>query len=232
MILKKWDKLPENIKNEHTKKYYDILSKKKINLILKRILDIIISLILLVILSPVLIIVSILIKLDSKGPVFYRQERITTYGRTFRIFKFRTMIQNADKIGALVTIGEDPRITKIGKKIRKIRLDEIPQLINVLIGDMSFVGTRPEVKKYVDKYSDEMKATLLMPAGVTSRASIEYKNEDEIISEYLNKGEKVDDIYLNRVLPDKMKWNLEYIEKFSIVEDLKIEIKTVVDILK
>ena len=138
------------------------------------------------------------------------------------------MIQDADKKGSLITIGEDPRITKIGKKIRKCRLDEIPQLINILKGDMSFVGTRPEVQKYVEKYTDEMKATLLMPAGVTSRASIEYKDEDEIINTYLNKGEKVDDIYIKRVLPEKMKWNLEYIENFSILEDIKLCIKTII----
>ncbi len=228
MILKKWDNIPENIKNEKVKEYYDILSSKKINLILKRLFDIIFSLILLIILSPFFLIIAIAIKIDSRGPIFYKQERITQYGRTFKIFKFRTMVQNADKIGSLVTIGKDPRITKIGKKIRKCRLDEIPQLINVFIGDMSFVGTRPEVKKYVDKYTDEMKATLLMKAGITSRASLEYKNEDEIITKYLNKGEKVDDIYINRVLPGKMKFNLDYIKKFNILEDMKICIKTVI----
>ena len=221
-MLKKWDKLPENLKNEETEKYYKILSHRKIQLFLKRLIDIVGSLILLILLSPILIIMAILIKLDSKGPVFYRQERVTTYGRIFRIFKFRTMVQNADKIGSLVTLGEDPRITKVGKIIRKFRIDEFPQVINILIGDMSFVGTRPEVKKYVDQYTDEMKATLLMPAGVTSIASIKYKNEDEIISTYLNKGEKVDDIYTNRVLPEKMKYNLEYITKFSIFYDIKI----------
>lgn len=227
MILKKWDNIPDSIKNEKVKEYYDILNSKKISLILKRLFDIIFSLILLVILSPLFLIIAIAIKIDSKGPIFYKQERVTQYGRIFKIFKFRTMIQNADKKGSLVTIGEDPRITRVGKMIRKCRLDEISQLINVLIGDMSFVGTRPEVKKYVDKYTDEMKATLLMRAGITSRASIQYKNEDEIISKYLNIGEKVDDIYINRVLPEKMKWNLEYIKKFNISEDLKICVKTV-----
>ncbi len=232
MILKKWDNIPTNIKNEKVKEYYDILNSKKISLMLKRLFDIIISLILLVILSPFFLIIAIAIKMDSKGPIFYKQERITQYGRTFKIFKFRTMVQNADRIGSLITIGEDPRITKVGKMIRKCRLDEISQLINVLIGDMSFVGTRPEVKKYVDKYTDEMKATLLMKAGVTSRASIQYKNEDEIITKYLNKGEKVDDIYINRVLPEKMKWNLEYTKKFNILEDLKICMNTAIGIIK
>ena len=218
--------------NEEIKKYYKILSHKKIQLFFKRIIDIIGSLILLIILSPIMLIMAILIKLDSKGPVFYRQERVTTYGRIFKIFKFRTMVQNADKIGSLVTLGEDPRITRIGKIIRKFRIDEIPQVINILIGDMSFVGTRPEVKKYVDKYNDEMKATLLMPAGVTSIASIKYKDEDEIISTYLNKGEKIDDIYVKRVLPEKMKYNLEYITKFSVFYDIKICINTVIGVLK
>lgn len=231
-MLKKWEELPENIKKEDVEKYYKILSHKKIQLFLKRIIDIIGSLILLIILSPIMLIMAILIKLDSKGPVFYRQERVTTYGRIFKIFKFRTMVQNADKIGSLVTLGEDPRITRVGKIIRKFRIDEFPQVINILIGDMSFVGTRPEVKKYVDKYTDEMKATLLMPAGVTSTASIKYKNEDEIISTYLNKGEKVDDIYINRVLPEKMRYNLEYIEKFTIIQDLKTMINTVTGVLR
>lgn len=228
MILKKYANLPTDMQNSEVKKYYEILSKKKVSLVLKRIFDIIASLILLIVLSPIFLILAIWIKLDSKGPVFYRQERITTYGKKFRIFKFRTMIQDADKKGSLITIGEDPRITKIGSKIRKCRLDEIPQLLNILKGDMSFVGTRPEVSKYVEKYTDEMKATLLLPAGVTSRASIEYKNEDEIVNKFLNKGEKVDDIYVNRILPEKMKWNLEYISKFNIFEDIKICIKTII----
>ena len=228
MILKKYNDLPENMKNDKVKEYYDILSRKKVNLFLKRFFDSMMSLILLIILSPIFLILAIWIKLDSKGPIFYRQERVTTYGKIFKIFKFRTMVQDADKKGSLITIGEDPRITKIGKKIRKCRLDEIPQLINILKGDMSFVGTRPEVPKYVEKYTDEMKATLLMPAGVTSKASIEYRDEDEIINKYLNKGENVDDIYTKRVLPEKMKWNLEYIKDFNIFEDIKVCIKTIV----
>lgn len=227
MILKKYENLPENMKNNEVKEYYEILKHKKFSLIIKRIFDFFAALILLIILSPIMLVLALLIKLESKGPVFYRQERITKYGKKFRIFKFRTMVQDADKKGALVTMGQDPRITKVGNKIRKCRLDELPQLLNVIKGEMSFVGTRPEVEKYVNEYSNEMKATLLMSAGISSRASIEYKDEDEIISKYLNEGEKIDDIYVKRILPEKMKWNLEYIKKFNILEDIKICFKTV-----
>ena len=231
-MLKKYDKLPEFMKNKKVKEYYDVLKKKKFQLLIKRLFDIFCSLILFVLLLPMFVILAILIKFDSNGPVFYRQKRITKYGKEFGIFKFRTMIINADKLGSLVTVNGDPRITRIGKKIRKCRLDELPQLINILIGDMSFVGTRPEVKKYVDCYTDEMIATLLMPAGVTSKASIEYKNEDEIIEKYVKKGEDIDDIYIKRILPKKMKYNLEYIEKFNVITDLKLCIKTVVKVGK
>ena len=227
MILKKYEDLPENMKNNKVKEYYEILKHKNFSLIVKRFFDFFAALILLIILSPIMLILAIMIKLESKGPVFYRQERITKYGKKFRIFKFRTMVQDADKKGALVTMGQDPRITKVGNRIRKCRLDELPQLLNVIKGEMSFVGTRPEVEKYVKEYSNEMKATLLMPAGISSRASIEYKDEDEIINKYLSKGEKIDDIYVKRILPEKMKWNLEYIKKFNIWEDVKICFKTV-----
>lgn len=232
MILIKYEKLPENLKNEKVKEYYDILSKKKISLVIKRIFDIIVALILLILLSPIILIIAIMIKIDSKGPVFYRQERITTYGKIFRIFKFRTMVQNADKVGTLVTVGNDSRITRVGKLIRKVRLDELPQLINVLKGEMTFVGTRPEVKKYVDKYTDEMKATLLMPAGITSVASIKYKDEDEILEKAKQKGKDIDLAYVEDVLPEKMKYNLEYISKFSFWYDIKVCIDTVIGVLK
>lgn len=232
MILIKYEKLPENLKNEKVKEYYDILSKKKISLVIKRIFDIIVALILLILLSPIILILAIMIKIDSKGPVFYRQERITTYGKIFRIFKFRTMVQNADKVGTLVTVGNDSRITRVGKLIRKVRLDELPQLINVLKGEMTFVGTRPEVKKYVDKYTDEMKATLLMPAGITSVASIKYKDEDEILDGAKQKGKDIDLAYVEDVLLEKMKYNLEYISKFSFWYDIKVCIDTVIGVLR
>lgn len=227
-MLRRFDKLPNEFQNKTVKKYYDYLKKKKISLFLKRMFDIVMSFVLLVLCLPVFIILSIWIKIDSKGPVFYRQERITKYGKKFRIFKFRTMITGADKKGSLVTLSNDSRITKVGNKIRKCRLDELPQLINVLKGEMSFVGTRPEVEKYVKNYSKKMFATLLMPAGITSFASIKYKDEDEIIKKYQKKGEQVDSIYIKRILPEKMKYNLDYLKDFSLLNDIKICIKTVI----
>lgn len=231
-MLRKFNDLPKFMQNDDVKKYYDILHKKRFGLFIKRVFDIVVSLILLIVFSPLFLIISLLIKIDSKGPVFYRQSRITRYGKEFRICKFRTMIVGADKKGSLVTLKDDDRITRVGNKIRKIRLDELPQLLNVFIGDMSFVGTRPEVKKYVDCYSDEMRATLLMPAGITSDASIMYKDEDKVIEKYLKNGEKVDDIYVKRILPEKMKYNLDYIKKFNVFRDLKICINTVVKVGK
>ena len=211
----KYKDLPKEFQNNAVKKYYEIVSRKKTSLLFKRIFDIIFSILILLILFIPIIIISIAIKLDSNGSVFYRQERVTQYGKKFRIFKFRTMVTNADKIGTLVTVKSDVRITKVGKFLRKYRLDEFPQIFNILIGDMSFVGTRPEVTKYVEKYSDYMYATLLLPAGLTSYSSINYKDEDEIISEHLKDNENIDDIYVNYILTDKMKYNIEYIEKFS-----------------
>ena len=168
MGLKKWEELPEFMKTPEVRPYWEILNKKKGQLILKRIFDFVVSVILLIILAIPMGIIAILIKRDSEGPVFYRQERVTTYGRHFRIHKFRTMISNADKIGTAVTVGNDSRITKVGAKLRGHRLDELPQVLDVIRGDMSFVGTRPEAVKYVERYKPEFNATLLMPAGITS----------------------------------------------------------------
>ena len=232
MILPKWEELPGEMKNDSVAEYYQILKRKKISLVVKRVFDFLVALLMLIVISPILLILSILIKIDSDGPVFYRQERVTTGSKTFRIFKFRTMVVNADKMGSLVTVGNDSRITRVGEKIRKCRLDELPQLLNIITGDMSFVGTRPEVRKYVDCYSDEMLATLLMPAGVTSLASITYKDENEIMEERISKGESADEAYVNHVLPEKMKYNLEYLKKFSFFGDLKLMIYTVLAVLR
>ena len=222
-MLKRCENLPVQFRNNAVDTYYDKLKRRKGSLLAKRIFDFTVALIALVILLPVYVIIALMIKLDSKGPVFYRQERITSYGRKFRIFKFRTMVVNADKIGSLVTVNKDPRVTRMGRFLRKFRLDETPQLLNILTGDMSFVGTRPEVQKYVDRYTDDMYATLLLPAGVTSLASIFYKDEEKLLSA----SENADDTYVNEVLPGKMVYNLEYIEKFSFFYDIKLMIMTV-----
>jgi lipopolysaccharide/colanic/teichoic acid biosynthesis glycosyltransferase len=221
--MRSWDRLPDDMRTEDVRKYYDSLCRHPFGLILKRAFDIVMSLLLLILLSPLFLIVSVWIKKDSHGPVFFRQERVTRYGRTFRIFKFRTMIVNAEEKGTLVTVGNDSRITRVGMKIRHGRIDEIPQLLNVLKGDMSFVGTRPEVCKYTEQYTDEMKATLLMPAGITSNASIQYKDEDEL----LDKAENPDEVYVKEILPAKMKYNLEDILAFSVWNDIKTMAGTV-----
>ena len=227
-MLREWDKLPENMRTEAVRPYYEQLKKKKVSLALKRIFDVIASFIMLVILSPVLIIISIWIVTDSKGGVFYRQERVTQYGKIFKIFKFRTMVANADQIGTQVTVSNDSRVTKVGEKLRKYRLDELPQLINIILGDMTLVGTRPESTHYVKKYTPEMYATLLLPAGVTSEASIKYKDEAEL----LDKAEDIDNIYIYIILPEKMKYNLESIKKFSFLRDLGTMIKTVLAVIR
>lgn len=225
--MKKWEKLPEFMKTDEVKEYYDILQTKKVSLTLKRIFDIIVALILLIILFIPMIIIAIIIKMDSEGPVFYRQERITRYGKKFKIHKFRTMVSNADKIGTAVTTNNDARITKIGSKLRNLRLDEVPQLIDVLQGNMSFVGTRPEATKYVERYSNEMNATLLMPAGITSEASIRYKDEAKL----LEKAEYADIVYMEDILPKKMEYNLKSIKEFNFMEDVKTLFRTVFAVL-
>ena len=227
-MLKKYEDLPLDMQNDAVKQYYDMLSHKQISLFMKRVFDIVVSLTMLLIIWPIMLILAIIIKIDSEGPVFFRQERVTQYGRRFRIYKFRTMVNNADKLGTLVTTNNDSRVTKVGAVIRKTRVDEIPQLLNILFGDMTFVGTRPEVVKYVEKYTDEMKATLLLPAGVTSLASIYYKDEDKLLSNTTD----VDGTYVNDILPEKMKYNLDAIRNFSFFGDIKTMIKTVIAVLK
>ena len=227
MILKTWEELPSYMKNNEVKKYYEILEKRKISLLLKRVFDFSLALFGLIISSPILLVLMIAIKVDSKGPVFFRQVRVTQYGKEFRIYKFRTMIVNAEQIGTQITVGDDPRITRMGILIRKCRLDELPQLINVLKGEMSFVGTRPEVPRYVATDTQEMLATLLLPAGITSKASIEFKDENKLL-----KGvDNVDTTYINSVLPLKMKYNTEYIEKFDFFYDCSIIFETIVEVL-
>lgn len=227
MRLRKWEDLPAFMQCEEVREYYDILAKKKGALGLKRVFDVVVAVIMLIILAIPMLIIAVMIKVDSLGPVFYRQERVTTYGKKFRIHKFRTMVNNADKIGSAVTVGGDARITKVGSKLRDLRIDEVPQLLDVLSGNMSFVGTRPEATKYVKQYTKEMNATLLLPAGITSEASIRYKDEAKL----LDAADDVDKVYVEKVLPKKMKYNLQSIKKFSFVGELLTMVRTVFAVL-
>lgn len=226
-MLKKWADLPEFMQIDEVKPYYEVLQKKKVSLILKRLFDLVGGLILLCILAIPMLIIAVMIKLDSEGPVFYRQERITTYGKHFRIHKFRTMVNNADRIGAAVTVGNDSRITKVGAALRGCRLDELPQVFDLISGNMSFVGTRPEAVKYVEKYKPEYLATLLLPAGITSEASIRYKDEAEL----LEAADDVDRVYIEDVLPGKMKFNLQAIKEFSFMREIATMFRTVFAVL-
>lgn len=228
MIWKAWQDLPNDMRCESVRPYYEILASKRSDLLIKSIFDRLMAIILLFALSPIFLLLAVWIKVDSDGPVFFRQERVTQYGKTFKIYKFRTMVQNAEQIGAQVTSKGDMRVTTLGKALRKCRLDELPQLINILEGTMSFVGTRPEVPKYVASYTDEMKATLLLPAGVTSIASIRYKDEDTL----LDAADDVDACYIQNVLPAKMEWNLRSIVEFSFFRELKVMVETVLAVIR
>lgn len=226
-MLKKWEQLPDFMRVDEVRPYYEILKKKRVSLVLKRILDFVGGLILLIVLAVPMAVIALMIKRDSYGPVFYRQERVTAYGKHFKIHKFRTMVSNADKIGTAVTVGNDSRITKVGAKLRDKRLDEIPQVFDLLSGNMSFVGTRPESVKYVEEYKPEYMATLLLPAGITSEASMRYKDEAEL----LDAADDVDKVYVEKVLPEKMKYNLESIKKFSFWGEIRTMFRTVFAVL-
>jgi len=225
--MRKWEDLPKELQLDEVRPYYNILKKKEVGLFFKRVFDIVVSLLMLIILSPIFLILAIAIKVDSKGPVFYRQTRVTQYCKEFRIHKFRTMCDGADKKGALVTASGDSRVTKVGRLIRKCRLDEIAQLIDVLQGNMSFVGTRPEVRRYVDAYQPEMMATLLLPAGITNLACIYFKDEDEMLEGVLD----IDRVYIHDIMPQKMKWNLKCIKEFSFWSDIKMMVMTFLTVL-
>ena len=186
-----------------------------------------VSLVLLGILLIPIAVIAVAVKLDSKGPVMFRQERVTRYGKVFRIFKFRTMVVNAESLGSMVTTDSDSRVTKIGRTLRKYRLDELPQVFNVLAGSMSVVGTRPEVPKYVRQYEDAYYATLLLPAGITSLASIMYKDEEKLLASH----EDADKVYIEKILPEKMKYNLEYTKSFGFGSDIRLMFKTVREVL-
>lgn len=227
MLLRKWDDLPDFMKTEEVKPYYEVLRKKRMSLFFKKVFDFVGGFFLLVVLAIPMAVIAVLIKIDSKGPVFYRQERITTYGKHFKIHKFRTMVSNADEIGTAVTVDNDNRITRIGAKLRGCRLDEIPQVLDLISGNMSFVGTRPEAVKYVENYKTEYYATFLLPAGITSEASIRYKDE----AKRLQSADDVDKVYTEEVLPGKMKYNLQAITNFSFIGEIKTMVRTVFAVL-
>lgn len=227
-MWRSWEQLPKDMRCDEVRPYYDYLNKKKVSLLIKRIFDAVASALLLIVLSPVIFAISVWIRMDSEGPAVFKQKRVTQYGREFYIYKFRTMVQNAEQTGTQVTVQNDTRITRAGQKLRGCRLDEILQLVNILKGDMTFVGTRPESVKYVRAYSNEMKATLLLPAGVTSTASIRYKDEEKL----LNGAKDIDAEYINRVLPQKMKYNLKEIYCFSFGHDLAVMVQTVFAVLR
>lgn len=228
MELRKWTDLPEKMQTREVRKYYNILVKQSGWFRAKRCFDVAVSLVLLFFLTLPMLVIAVLIKLDSEGPVFFRQERVTQYGRIFRIYKFRTMVNHADNLGSQVTVDNDVRITKVGKLLRRYRMDEFPQLFNILVGDMTLVGTRPEVKKYVLQYTPEMYATLLLPAGLTSRTSIAYKDEDKLLKD----ADNADETYVNEILPVKMKYNLESLRNFGLRDDIGILWDTFVSAVK
>lgn len=227
-MLCKWEELPQKMQNDAVRPYYESLQRKKGSLFLKAVFDRVVSLVMLLCLSPVFLLLAVMIRMDSPGEIFFRQERITQYGKKFRIHKFRTMVKNAEALGAQVTTKSDMRVTNVGKKLRGCRLDELPQLIDILQGNMSFVGTRPEVTKYVEQYTLEMQATLLLPAGVTSEASIEYKDEERLLADAKN----ADKTYVEVVLPQKMEWNLKSLKEFSFGKELLTMVKTVLAVVR
>lgn len=220
--------LPKNMKNKYTKEYLGLLEKRRFSLCAKRVFDVAVSLLILLVLSPLLLLLALAVKLDSRGPVFYRQVRVGRYNQDFKIFKFRTMVQDADKIGPPLTVGDDPRVTRVGHLIRKLRLDEFSQLLNVLGGSMSLVGPRPEVRKYVDVYTPKYMATLLIRPGITATSSIAFKDEDSL----LNAAEDPEKVYVEQILPPKMAYNLAYMKKISLLNDIKIMFQTVGAVLK
>ena len=226
-MFKKWEDLPSYMRVPEVRPYYDILHKKRFSLVMKRIFDFVTALIVFIVLSIPMLIIAIGIKIDSPGPVFFRQERVTTYGKRFHIYKFRTMIDGADMSGTSVTLSGDERVTKFGAKLRHLRLDELPQVIDVLRGTMSFVGTRPEIVKYVETYKPEYYATLLMPAGITSEASIRYKDESAL----LDAADDVDRVYTEQIIPAKMEWNLESVRRFRFLREILTMIRTVFAVL-
>lgn len=205
-----------------------VLEKRKLQLALKRAMDIVISGGALVVIWPVLLLIALAIKIDDPGPVFYRQVRVGKDGREFRIYKFRTMIVDADKKGLQITVGRDNRITRMGRLLRKTKLDELAQLINVLVGDMSFVGPRPEVPRYVNMYTPYQRQVLLVRPGITDYASIAYRNENDM----LEKAEDPERMYIDVIMPDKIELNMKYLREISPLADIRLILSTIVAVIR
>lgn len=227
MRMKPWNDLPAQLRCAEVRPYYDALAGKGMSLLIKRGFDLVLSGLLLLLLSPAFLLLAAAIKLDSPGPVFFRQERITAWGKPFRIFKFRTMVENAPTQGPALTVSQDHRVTRVGRFLRRSHLDELGQLIDVFRGTMSFVGTRPEVPQFVAAYTPEMRATLLLPAGITSRASLLFRDEAGLLAG----TDCPEEIYLEQILPRKMAYNLEDILEFSLRRDIAVLLRTLYTVL-
>ncbi|MFB0919136.1 MAG: sugar transferase [Clostridiaceae bacterium] len=216
----------KNTNNSETNKKESNNFKDKPKTLWKDIFDLVLGIIGFILLSPILVIISVLVVFTSKGPAFFKQDRVGKNGRVFGIYKFRTMITNAEDVGLKLTIGDDPRITSVGKVLRKYKLDELTQIINIVIGDMSFVGPRPEVPKYVAMYNPEQRKVLIVKPGVTDLASIKFRNENEI----LGKSKDPEKTYIEKIMPEKLRINLEYVENISLLNDIRLILKTIKEV--
>ena len=223
MRIRKWDELPKWMQIPEVEKYYAYLEKKRFSLRIKRLFDIFLSLILLLVLSPLLILISILVVIDSRGGAFFRQKRVTAYGKVFMIHKFRTMKKGAESEGSILARDFDDRITRTGRVLRKYRLDELPQLIDVLRGDMSFVGPRPQSVRFVKHFSREARAVFLLPAGITSETTLQYMDEGKLLKDAVD----IDEAYIRDILPEKMSIQLDEMMHFSLLHDLKAMLHTI-----
>ena len=215
-------------KNDRPMDIADVLARRKPQLIAKRAMDIVLSACALAVLWPLLLLIALAIWIDDPGPVFYRQVRVGRNGKTFRIFKFRSMVMDADKKGLAITVGRDSRITRVGAVLRKTKLDELAQLLNVLLGQMSFVGPRPEVPKYVELYTPDQRQVLLVRPGITDYASIAYRNENDLLAGAPNP----ETMYIEQIMPDKIELNMKYLREISPLADIRLILKTIVAVIK
>ena len=215
-------------KNDRPMDIADVLARRKPQLIAKRAMDIVLSACALAVLWPLLLLIALAIWIDDPGPVVYRQVRVGRNGKTFRIFKFRSMVMDADKKGLAITVGRDSRITRVGAVLRKTKLDELAQLLNVLFGQMSFVGPRPEVPKYVELYTPYQRQVLLVRPGITDYASIAYRNENDLLAGAPNP----ETMYIEQIMPDKIELNMKYLREISPLADIRLILKTIVAVIK